>query len=453
MATQYYDKNGTPISADFARHIQQSGGTVTKQDSTGAVNTTGGSASTPQTSQAAVSGGKTYGAYSQPTAAYGAWIDNDNQIDRLQAANAIAPDTYHRNQLRAANPSYNDYYLVYDGFDMYDRNGNLMARDADMAAQRAILDGETYNTYGMSPGYLSWLQSQGYTDYYDPQNDVYGATYTGTFGDGYTDLGYPAGYDHTMQQSVSRGSSGTSGGSGSGAYSSGYGGGYSAMQDAADAQYAAAMAQYGLAEDQINSGYDALAKQAYTQMRLGEKNLPYATSSYSSGTADSLALQNRLAYQNYTNANEAARLNDLAALEAQKQQAAADYQMQQAQMQYNYDMMMAEYEQEQELARMQYEQELALAQMKDTTKQKAAGTVSSTGYDWGPVDAVQLVQSSLLTENEFRRRKSLNSFYGTDGNLPYETYEDYVEQALKDRKNSGALTTSEYNRLRAIYGV
>lgn len=138
----------------------------------------------------------------------------------------------------------------------------------------------------------------------------------------------------------------------------------------------------------LNQSYDDIAKQGYAKYRQQQAKLPAQTSGLATGTADSLALQGRLSYENSQAQTERERVNALTGIRGDIAQLEATGDIQLAQNAEKYALLAEQYRQQQEQEaynRMITERQWQ-AQQDETAYNRAKGNATKEE----PVDTISL---------------------------------------------------------------
>lgn len=210
-----------------------------------------------------------------------------------------------------------------------------------------------------------------------------------------------------------------------------YGGGYEDAQQSAYQQYLQAAIEAITGQKAgIDESAAAAKQQAYANYMRSRLGMGESTAGMATGTADSLAVQNDLMLQNSLNAIDRDRLNAYADIDSQAAQMEAEGNLQLAQM-------AAEAEQ-QAYERAMQEREWAYQLEQDRIKNANSG---SSGGSYST--------ESETTPISLTARGYVDSNYGrTDfANMTLAN----IKKELNELKNSGAMTTEEYNKALEYY--
>jgi hypothetical protein len=140
-----------------------------------------------------------------------------------------------------------------------------------------------------------------------------------------------------------------------------YSGAHQAAADAIRASISQGTKALESQKSTVDQTYDELARQAYAQYRQQQTRLPSQTSNLATGTADSLALQGTLNYENNLALGERERADTLSSIDSDIAQLRASGDASLAQNAEKYALMAEQYRQQQEQQEQQaYERQLAI---------------------------------------------------------------------------------------------
>ena len=205
----------------------------------------------------------------------------------------------------------------------------------------------------------------------------------------------------------------------------------------------------------VNQSFDDLAKQAYTNYMVNDKKMRQQTGTLATGTADSLALQGQLGYENNLNTNERERQNtltgidnDILSLEQQAQQNIAANEEKYALMTEEYNQQMEQQAYERALAEKQaaleqaeLERQIQQQELENSWRERElkiqegnANRSRSSGGDGGSVtpptfeQLYQMKELGLIDDNEFRRQLALQYGVDTDQEVAQDTVYNPLQQ-------------------------